>query len=61
MRYLVIANASMLQPSLWKGLAASAPFFRIPLGSRNCKSGAFRLGDLTWRAPSVIIGMQAPR
>jgi hypothetical protein len=28
-RYLVVANASMLQPSLRKGLAASAPFFRI--------------------------------
>ncbi len=29
LRYLVVANASILQPSLRKSLAASAPFFKI--------------------------------
>jgi phthiodiolone/phenolphthiodiolone dimycocerosates ketoreductase len=29
MRYLVVCNVSILQPSLRKSLAASAPFFKI--------------------------------
>ena len=29
LRYLVAMNLSILQPSLRKGLAANAPFFRI--------------------------------
>jgi phthiodiolone/phenolphthiodiolone dimycocerosates ketoreductase len=28
-RYLVVNNVSVLQPTLWKGIASSAPFFKI--------------------------------
>jgi phthiodiolone/phenolphthiodiolone dimycocerosates ketoreductase len=35
LRYLVVANASMLQSSLWKGLTASASFFRILRGLKK--------------------------
>jgi phthiodiolone/phenolphthiodiolone dimycocerosates ketoreductase len=34
-RYLVVTNLSILQPSLRKGLAAGAPFFRILRGLRK--------------------------
>jgi phthiodiolone/phenolphthiodiolone dimycocerosates ketoreductase len=35
LRYLVAANLSMLQPSLRKSLATSAPFFKILRGLKN--------------------------
>ena len=35
LRYLVVANASILQPSLRKSLAASAPFFKILRGLKK--------------------------
>jgi phthiodiolone/phenolphthiodiolone dimycocerosates ketoreductase len=34
-RLLVVANASILQPSLRKTLAASAPFFKILRGLKK--------------------------
>jgi phthiodiolone/phenolphthiodiolone dimycocerosates ketoreductase len=35
LRYLVVANATILQPSLRKSLAASAPFFKILRGLKK--------------------------
>jgi phthiodiolone/phenolphthiodiolone dimycocerosates ketoreductase len=35
LRYLVVCNVSILQPSLRKGLAAGAPFFRILRGLKK--------------------------
>jgi phthiodiolone/phenolphthiodiolone dimycocerosates ketoreductase len=35
LRYLVVSNVSILQPSLGRGLQASAPFFRILRGLRK--------------------------
>jgi len=35
LRYLVAMNLSILQPSLRKGLAANAPFFRILRGLKT--------------------------
>ena len=35
LRYLVAGNVSILQPSLRKGLAASAPFFKILRGLKK--------------------------
>ena len=35
MRYLVVCNVSILQPSLRKGLAATAPFFKILRGLKK--------------------------
>jgi phthiodiolone/phenolphthiodiolone dimycocerosates ketoreductase len=35
LRYLVVQNVSILQPSLGKGLAAGAPFFRILRGLKK--------------------------
>lgn len=35
LRYLVVANVSMLQPSLRKSLAAAAPFFKILRGLKK--------------------------
>lgn len=35
LRYLVVCNVSILQPSLRKGLAATAPFFKILRGLKK--------------------------
>jgi phthiodiolone/phenolphthiodiolone dimycocerosates ketoreductase len=35
LRYLVVQNISILQPSLRKGLAAAAPFFRVLRGLKK--------------------------
>jgi phthiodiolone/phenolphthiodiolone dimycocerosates ketoreductase len=34
-RYLVVNNVSVLQPALWKGIASSAPFFKILRGLKR--------------------------
>lgn len=34
-RYLVVNNVSVLRPTLWKGLASSAPFFKILRGLKT--------------------------
>lgn len=34
-RYLVVNNVSVLQPTLWKGIASSAPFFKILRGLKK--------------------------
>jgi phthiodiolone/phenolphthiodiolone dimycocerosates ketoreductase len=34
-RYLVVSNVSHLQPALRKGLATSAPFFKILRGLKK--------------------------